>query len=88
MKTAIGLALMGLFGASCFGDVNDSVASRLKSTESYFSVGRNMNTCDNNNDDECPAGEVCVDGYCVYDEGCISDSQCGAGGQCIDGTCI
>ena len=36
--------------------------------------------------DDCPAGYVCVDGYCV--PGCNDTNDCPPGFTCVDGACI
>jgi hypothetical protein len=39
-------------------------------------------------DDQCPAGGLCVNGRCVYPRYCDADGDCAADESCIDGRCV
>ena len=41
-----------------------------------------------NVDDDCDAGEVCVDNACVPDVECNVDDDCDAGEVCVDNACV
>ncbi len=38
-----------------------------------------------NGDDECPANQSCIDGFCRY--ACVTSTDCPAGLQCVSGVC-
>lgn len=39
-------------------------------------------------DNQCPAGQRCVNGICVAPTGCTSDNQCRPVQSCAGGTCV